>query len=165
MGKSTIVKLGAMACAAALSGAMLAGCANGAANNAATAEQQANRAYMSQVNEAMIELDEGLATFVDAVSRNDLVNMRSQAENAYLALDKLDKLEAPEALEDVQDYYSEGTAKLREALDEYIALYTDMNGVAFDESTYETRIDEIQKLYDEGVSALEEGDKTASEKG
>ena len=163
MSKNAIMKLGAAVCTVALSGAMLAGCANSAANNAATAEQQAGRAYMSQVNETMAELDEGLDSFVAAVSRNDLVNMRSQAENAYQALEKLGDIEAPEAYEDVQKHYVDGTGKLREALDDYIALYTDMNGASFDQSTYDKRIADIQKLYDDGVSDLEEGDKAASE--
>lgn len=156
-------KLATVICAAILSCGLLAGCANTGANNA-TEEQKANRAYMSQVNGIMAELDEGLDAFVAAVSRNDIVNMRSQAENAYQALDQLADLEAPEALADVQKGYVDGTAKLREALDGYIALYTDMDGGSFDQATYDQRIADIQKLYDEGVAALEEADKTASGK-
>ena len=114
--------------------------------------------------ELMVELDEGLDSFVAAVSRNDIVNMRLQAENAYQSIDKLAKLEAPEALADVQKQYVDGTEKLREALDAYIALYSDMNSGSFDQSTYDKRVADVQKLYDEGVAALEEADKTASGK-
>ena len=163
MSTSMIMKIGAAACAIALSGTMLAGCANGV--NSASSEQQAARTYMSQVNEAMEELGEGLDSFVAAVSRNDLVNMRTQADNAYKALDKLDKLEAPDAYKDVQKHYVAGTGKLREALDGYITLYTDMNGASFDQSTYDSRVAGIQKLYNEGVEELEAGDKAASSQG
>ena len=163
MSTSMIMKIGAAACAIALSGTMLAGCANGV--NSASSEQQAARTYMSQVNEAMEELGEGLDSFVAAVSRNDLVNMRTQADNAYKALDKLDKLEAPDAYKDVQKHYVDGTGKLREALDGYITLYTDMNGASFDQSTYDSRVADIQKLYNEGVEELEAGDKAASSQG
>ena len=155
-------KLAAIICAAVLSCGLLAGCAG--QGNTATQEQKDNRAYMSQVNELMFELDEGLDSFVAAVSRNDIVNMRLQAENAYQSIDKLAKLEAPEALADVQKQYVDGTEKLREALDGYIALYSDMNSGSFDQSTYDKRVADVQKLYDEGVAALEEADKTASGK-
>ena len=78
---SISTKLAAIICAAVLSCGLLAGCAG--QGNTATQEQKDNRAYMSQVNELMVELDEGLDSFVAAVSRNDIVNMRLQAENAF----------------------------------------------------------------------------------
>ena len=161
-GKHTAIgKIAALICVVALSCAALFGCAN-TAMTTATAEQQANRAYMSQVNEIMEELGEGLGSFVDAVSRGDIVNMRTQADNAYQILDKLEALEAPDALKDVKEKYVDGTEKLREALDGYIALYTDMNGASFDMSTYDSRIAAIQKLYDEGVDLMKEGDEIAA---
>ncbi len=160
---SIVKKLATAVCAVALAGGVLAGCTNAAANTA-TAEQQANRVYMSQVNEIMEELGDGLDSFVDAVSRNDIVNMRTQADNAYQALDKLGDLEAPDELADIQEKYVDGADKLREALDEYIALYTEMNGASFDMSTYDSRIDDIQKLYDEGVDLMSEADETAASK-
>lgn len=130
-----------------------------------TDEQKANRAYMSQVNETMVELDGNLDSFIDAVSRGDIVNMRTQADNAYKTLDKLSGLEAPETLAGVQKKYAEGTQKLEAALDAYIELYSEAEkaGKDFDWSSYDERIKEIQELYDSGVKALEEGDKAASE--
>ena len=119
---------------------------------------------MSQVNEIMESLDDGLDLFVDAVSRGDIVNMRTQADNAYRALDKLGSLEAPDELADVQEKYLSGTEKLREALDAYISLYTDASSDSFDWSTYDNRIKEIQDLYDEGLQDLEDGDKAAASK-
>ncbi len=163
MFRKHIVLISALVCTLALTCGMLVGCMNPAANTAST-EQQANRAYMSQVNEIMDELGTGLDSFTDAVSRNDIVNMRTQAENAYQALDKLDDLEAPDALKDVQEKYVDGSKKLREALDDYITLYADMNGESFDQSTYDSRIADIQKLYDEGVKLMQEGDETAAGK-
>ena len=141
-----------------------AGCAS-QSGSALNDEQKANRAYMSQVNETMVELDAGLDSFVDAVSRGDIVNMRTQADDAYKMLDKLEGIEAPEALADVHKSYVDGTAKLRQALDGYIALYTEaaQSNSNFDWDTYADRIKEVQTLYDEGVAALEEGDKKASE--
>lgn len=161
MKNTMMAKLAALVCAAVLACGVVAGCA--AAVDTMTAEQQANRAYMSQVNSVMEELGDELDSFIDAVSRDDVVNMRTQADNAYKTLDKLAELEAPEALADVHDQYVEGTGKLREALDGYVALYTEMNGSSFDYGTYEKRIADLQTLYDEGVKALEEADKTAAE--
>lgn len=160
--RTKTLKFAAFASALVLACGLLAGCAN-QAMNAAASEQQAKRAYMSQVNEIMMQLDDSLGLFVDAVSRADIVNMHTQAENAYQALDKLDALDAPDALIDVQEKYQDGTAKLRQSLDDYIALYTEMSGDTLDMATYDKRIADIQKLYDEGVALMEEGDKAAAD--
>lgn len=152
-----------LACVLACSVA-LAGCSS-SASSGLNEEQRANRAYMSQVNETMVELDADLDTFVDAVSRGDIVNMRTQAQNAYQQLDKLSKLEAPEKLADVHKGYVDGADKLRKALDEYVDLYAEaaQAGLSFDWDSYDERIKSIQSLYDEGVKMLEEGDKKAAE--
>lgn len=163
MNRMLAIRFGSLACAAALLCCMLFGCAN-STTSVTTESQQANRAYMSQVNEIMESLDDGLDLFVDAVSRGDIVNMRTQADNAYRALDKLGSLEAPDELADVQEKYLSGTEKLREALDAYISLYTDASSDSFDWSTYDNRIKEIQDLYDEGLQDLEDGDKAAASK-
>lgn len=127
--------------------------------------QKANRAYMSQINETMNSLASSLGTFVEAVSRDDLVNMRAQADNAYKQLDKLDALEAPDGLDDIKDCYVEGSSKLRQALDEYIALYTEAKSSdSFDWSKFDKRMAEIQSLYDQGIAALEKGDAVAAAK-
>ena len=152
-----------LACATVLCVALSA-CASGASGNY-TEEQRANDAYMSQVNEIIVELDEGLDSFVDAVSRGDVDNMRTQADSACASLDKLSQLEAPEALSEVHKKYVEGSQKLEEALDAYIQLYTeaDQAGKSYDWSSYDSRMKEIQALYDSGVKLLEEGDKAAAE--
>ena len=159
----TSVIRGALACALACSVA-LAGCAAGGASPM-TDEQRANNAYMSQVNETMVELDSGLDSFIEAVSRGDIVNMRTQAQNAYRSLDKLSSLEAPEQLADVKKCYVDGTGKLRQALDEYIELYSEaaQGGASYDWDGYNKRIESVQSLYDEGVKMLEDGDAKAAE--
>ena len=162
MGKGILSKLVAIACVFAIAG-ILAGCASGAATSA-TEEEQANRAYMSRVNESMIKLDGELDGFIDAVKRGDIVNMRSQADNAYKVLDELEAIEAPDALSDVQKDYVGGSAKLREALDEYIDLYAEITakGDGFDWTAYEKRIADIQKTYDEGVALMKSADQAMS---
>lgn len=156
-------KIGSVALAALCAAAITTGCASGASMASAEAEQ-ANRAYMSQVNETMVSLDDNLQQFVDAVSRGDVVNMRTQADNAYKALDKLNGIEAPESMSHIKSSYVEGSGKLRQALDGYITLYTDMSksGSSIDKATYDKRLAEIQKLYDEGVAALQKGDEDAA---
>ena len=152
----------ACACAFALALGVLGGCSPNAANP--TDEQKANRAYMSQVNSIMTQLGDDLDSFVDAVSRGDVVNMRTQADNAYKELDQLANVEAPEPLAEVQKQYVDGTAKMREALDEYITLYTEASSESFDQSTYDDRVAEVQKLYDEGVEMLKAADEAAASK-
>ena len=160
--KHITMKICACAFAFVLAVGALVGCAPNA--GAVNSEQQANRAYMSQVNGIMDELGTDLDSFVDAVSRGDVVNMRTQADNAYKKLDELNSLEVPEGLSDIQQNYIDGTSKLREALDDYIDLYTEISAGSFDQSKYADRIAEIQSTYDEGVAALKQGDETAASK-
>ena len=123
---------------------------------------------MSQVNLIMTDLKADLASFVDAVSRDDVVNMRTQADNAYKQLDKLAELEVPDGLEDIQAKYVEGAEKLKQSLDGYINLYTDISSATeskpVDWSTYDKRLQDVQSLYDEGVDALDAGDAAAAAK-
>ena len=160
--KRFILKIGSCVCALALATGVLAGCMGNA--GAANPEQQANRAYMSQVNGVMDELGANLDSFVDSVSRGDVVNMRTQADNAYKTLDELNSLKVPDNLSDIQQKYLDGTSKLRKALDEYIELYTEISAGSFDQSKYASRIADIQALYDEGVAALKQGDEAAASK-
>ena len=163
MKSGVIAKIASTTCVAALAACLMTGCFGGPTATM-NEEQQANRAYMSQVNQTMEELDSSLDGFVDAVSRGDVVNMRSQADNAYKTLDKLESIEAPDDMADIQENYVEGTSKLREALDGYIELYTDASNSGFDWSEYDKRIAEIQGLYNDGVAALEAGDEAAAQK-
>ena len=150
--------------AATLAIGALAGCTG---QTAGSEQQDVNRQYLSQVNQVMDDLETSLASFTDAVSRNDVVGMQTQAENALSKLDSLDSIEAPEELSEVQQSYQDGTAQLREALSSYVALYTEISSATdaqpFDWSTYDARLAEIQKSYDAGIDALEAGDKAAAE--
>lgn len=146
--------------------AALGGCAQ---QDTATAQQQSeNRQYMTQVNQTMDDLKSRLESFTDAVSRGDVVGMRTQADNAFKAIDDLNGLEAPDDLKDVQQEYVDGAAKLEEALSEYVSLYTEIDSATdaqpFDWASYDDRVAQIQSLYDEGTGKLQSGDNKASEK-
>ena len=153
-----ILLIAAIACCVSL-----VGCGSGQMPSS-TEEQKANSEYMLQVNEIMNELNSSMALFNEAVSRGDVVNMRTQADNAYKSLDKLQKTEAPQALSEIKKNYVDGTSKLREALDGYIALYTELanSDGDVDKSAYDEEIARIQKLYDEGFAALQKGDELAN---
>ena len=164
MNKGIIAKLITALCACAIIG-VLGACSPGTAASASKTAEQVNRAYMSQVNEAMVKLDENLDQFVDATSRGDVVAMRTQADNAYQTLDALAAIEAPEDMKDIRDQYLNGTGKLREALDSYIDLYAEAAaaGDSYDWSAQSNRIKQIQAKYDEGVKALKDADTTVAE--
>lgn len=160
MKRSFTAILTAAALVSALSAILLVGCMGSAP--AVNTEQQANRAYMSQVNEIMDEVTVQLDQFVEAVSSGDVVAMRTQADSASRSLDKMSALEAPDALKDIRQSYIDGTDKLREALDQYVALYAETESDSFDSSTFNDRLSEIQELYNEGVAALQKGDEDAA---
>lgn len=150
---------------AALAVGALAGCAE--QNGTATQQESADRQYLSQVNQVMDDLQVALGNFTDAVSRDDVVGMQTQAENALSTLNDLDSIEAPENLADVHQSYQEGSDKLRKALNDYVALYTEISSASsdhpFDWSTYQARLADIQASYDAGIDALRAGDQAAAD--
>ena len=166
MKRSMLIKAVGVMRAAFVAVAALAGCAS--QESAATKQQSENRQYMTQVNQTMEDLQSRLDGFTDAVSRGDLVGMRTQADNAYKALDELGKLNVPDDLKDIQQEYVDGTNKLKDALNAYIELYTEIDSATeaqpFDYSTYDQRIADIKSQYDEGIGKLQSGDNKASEK-
>jgi hypothetical protein len=114
----------------------------------------------------MDTLQTDLKGFTDAVSRNDLVNMQTQADSALGDLDKLSSLDVPDGFDDIQSNYVDGTTKLRRALNDYIALYTEMAKTdgSYDQDAYNARIATIQQEYNDGVAALKAGDEAAASK-
>ncbi|MBQ3106589.1 MAG: hypothetical protein IJC51_03860 [Eggerthellaceae bacterium] len=160
------MRLLACLCACALALVAMAGCAQ--QNTSEQNAQAANRQYMTDVNRCMDQLSDSLDAFSDAVSRNDIVSMRTQADSAFRSLDELAALEAPEVLLDVQVEYVEGCAKLEQALGDYLTLFTQIETATeeqpFDFSTYDQSLKDIQKLYNEGIAQLESGDALAAEK-
>lgn len=163
--KNIAMRIALAACACALGAATLSGCMG--ATQAASEEEQAqaaNRQYMSQVNQIMMDVDGALEDFSAAVQADDLVAMRSAFSEAGKSIDSLEALEAPEALAELQTGYAEGCAQLETALSGYVQLYTDIEnaGGSIDEGAYASRLAEIQSAYDDGVSKLEAADQTAA---
>lgn len=126
-----------------------------------------NNQYMADLNSSVEELGERLQSFNDAVSRSDAVGMRIQADNASAILDQMAALEAPEELTDLRSEYVKGCDSLKNALNAYVTLYTEIatasEAAPFDYSTYSDRLQEIQTQYDEGIQTLEDADKKATE--
>ena len=123
-------------------------------NEQTPAEQ--NRAYMSKVNQAMTDLDTNLTSFTEAVTRGDVISMKTQSDKAMNALDEVKNIEAPEAMQDVKTKYDSGCESLKQALKQYVDLYT--SGA---EVTQEV-LAPIQQLYDSGVNSLKEADEAVS---
>lgn len=146
----------------------LAGCA--APQQPTSAEtSNANSKYMAQVNQIVDELGTKLDSFEDAVSRDDVVSMRTQADGAFAALDKLNELQAPDDLKEIQEYYSDGCSSLKDALSAYIDLYTEVQSATeqqpFDYSTYDERLAQTQEAYNTGIETLKNGDQKVTELG
>lgn len=161
MKRSFIATFSLMAAALLMAACLFSGCVGNSASNV-NSEQQANRAYMSQVNEIMDQVSVELEEFVNAVSAGDVVGMRAQAEDASRALAKISSLEPPEALKDIQQSYVDGVAKLQDALNQYVTLYAETDSASFNSANFEERLASIQSLYDEGVAALKKGDEDAA---
>ena len=165
MKHTRFVKAVVAMCAGVLMVAALGGCAQ--QDTAATQQQSENRQYMTQVNQSMDDLKTRLESFTDAVSRGDVVGMRTQADNAFKAIDDLNNIDVPDALKDIQTEYVDGSNDLKDALNTYIELYTEIDSATedqpFDYSTYDQRIQDIKKQYDEGIGKLQSGDNKATE--
>ena len=154
-------------CAFALAVFSLVGCS--ASQNSQVNEQQtANRQYMTQVNQKMDALTTRLSSFSDAVSRDDLVTMRTQADNAFKVIDEISSLDVPSDMKDIQEGYLDGCTDLKDALTAYIELYSDIEAATdaqpFDYSTYADRLQAIQDQYNAGIEKLKAGDESATGK-
>lgn len=162
----TLSKAIALASAGILGMGVLGGCA-AQQTSAVTEAQSENRAYMTQVNQTMETLKDRLASFSDAVSRGDVVNMRTQADNAFKALDSLSSQDAPDSLRDIKQQYVDGCADLETALSDYVTLYAEIDSATdtqpFDWFSYDERLAAIQSSYDSGIAKLEAGDKAAAD--
>lgn len=163
MNHKIITRLLAVVCGAALMLGMLAGCMS--PNTGATDQQQANRTYMTKVNLAMEDLNSRLTSFDEAVARGDAVTMRTQADNAFKAIDDLAAIETPDAMKDLQKNYVDGCNTLKDALNDYVALYTEISSAAedrpFDFGTYDDRIKSVQEKYNKGIDQLKAADEEA----
>lgn len=173
----TIITTVAAICALAMV-VLLAGCT---APMGAQSEQDGedkpitNSEYMAEVNQVIEELSERLQSFNDAVSRQDPITMRTQADNAFATLDKLAAIEAPEDIKDLREQYIKGCDQLKDALNSYIDLYSEMSAAKaeaassryndpFDPSRYSEQIEQIQVAYDEGIKTLEDADSSAKDR-
>lgn len=163
--RNRLARVFSLAFAGVLMVMALGGCVQ--QDSTATDQQTESRQYMSTVNQTVEELSDRLASFEDAVSRGDAVSMRTQADNAFKTLDSLAAIEAPDELEEVQSGYVDGCNDLKEALNAYIDLYTEIDSATdehpFDYSTYDERIAAIQDQYNSGISKLEAADQKATE--
>lgn len=165
MNRSKMTRILAALCAAVLMVGMLVGCAGIEQNSEEAKAQAENRQFMSDVNAIMEELSQRLGSFNDAVSRGDVITMRTQADDAFKVLDNLESLEAPEVLQDVKQGYVDGSKQLKDALNAYIALYTDLaaNPSAVSTDAYKERLASIQDTYDQAVEKLESTDEAATQ--
>ena len=163
MRKRTIARVLAVALGAALALGALAGCQSPATG--ATDQQQANRTYMTKVNQAVEELNTRLGEFDEAVAQESVVNMRNKANSAFEAIDALAAIDTPDAMKDLQTNYVDGCNKLKDALNSYIDLYTEISSATeeapFDFSAYDGRVKEIQDAYNEGIDKLKAADEEA----
>lgn len=155
----------------------LAGCAAPQVDAPAEGEDKplSSSEYMAQVNQTVEELNERLQSFNDAVSRQDPITMRTQADSAFAVLDQLAAIEAPDDVKDLRDQYVQGCDQLKGALNDYVNLYSEMTAAKaqaessryndpFDASVYADRIAEIQNQYNEGIQTLEDADSSAKDR-
>ena len=105
------------------------------------------------------------APLPDLGTRGDEITMRTQADDAFKVLDNLESLEAPEVLQDVKQGYVDGSKQLKDALNAYIALYTDLaaNPSAVSTDAYKERLASIQDTYDQAVEKLKSTDEAATQ--
>ncbi|MDO5118366.1 MAG: hypothetical protein Q4D34_07760 [Eggerthellaceae bacterium] len=159
--KKRFAKLIAFACIGALAICMLAGCAQ-QSKTPEQQQQEANRAYMSQINKIASELQDELDGLSISIKSGDKVTIVSKANDALAVLDKIEKLEVPDALQDVHEHYAAGCASLREALSGYVDLYANAQGTS--DASYSARLSQIQDLYNAGIDELKQADQAAAGK-
>lgn len=163
MRKRTIARVLAVALGAALALGALAGCQSPATG--ATDQQQANRTYMTKVNQAVEELNTRLGEFDEAVAQESVVNMRNKANSAFEAIDApgghryagRHERSADELRRRLQQ--AEGCP---EQLHRFVHGDQQRNrGGALRLQRLRRRVKEIQDAYNEGIDKLKAADEEA----
>ena len=118
-----------------------------------------------QIRQLEEELNTRLGEFDEAVAQESVVNMRNAANSAFEAIDALAAIDTPDAMKDLQTNYVDGCNKLKDALNSYVDLYTEISSATeeapFDFSAYDGRVKEIQDAYNEGIDKLKAADEEA----
>lgn len=135
----------------------LVGCGQ---KNAEADAAAANRAYMSQLNTSMDDLNTKLGKFNEAVAQNDMITMRTVAKKVLADVEAIEAIEAPKDLKDLAAKYTEGLDGLGGALTAYVEIVADVE--AGKTAGIQQRIDAAQKAYNTGIAALQEADAAAA---
>lgn len=152
-----------VACVAVLA-VVLAACTAPQTTSSQEDSVTANRQYMSSLSQMSDDLAAKLEGFSDAVSRNDTVGMRTQADNAFQVIEQMRQEDAPDDLKELRDGYLEACEGLEDALSSYIELYDNVvSSQPMDQAAYADRIKDIQDSYDAAVAKLTETDQKATE--
>lgn len=117
---------------------------------------------MSRVNQLSMDIADSLSDFEAAVQAEDLSAMRAASNEASRIVGELSSLEAPDALADVKTGYSDGATELQGALDDFVALYADVEAGSVDAATYEQRRADIQARYDAALEKISQTDELAA---
>lgn len=121
--------------------------------------------YMVKLNQAADTLHENLDAFAVAVSSGDITTLQSKSNNAFQAMDELKELKTPNELAEIRSKYEEAVDALRSALNDYIAMYIEIENSPdmskIDLQKYSERFTNIQKEYDNGINLLEQADTAA----
>jgi hypothetical protein len=116
---------------------------------------------MSQANSAMMQLDADLEPFTAAVAAEDVVTMEQAASSVYRDIDAFKAITAPDAMKDIHAEYSAGCEDLKQALQAYIALYSDASDM--DVKDLNEGLASVQALYDSGIAHLKAADGKATQ--
>lgn len=146
----------------ALMGA-LAGCGStDQASSSSSDGASANRDYMSNANTIIEQLQDNLNDFSDAVSDDNLVSMKAAAKKAYQSIDRFKQLKPTDTLKPVHTEYVKGCDDLKDALEQYIDLFSDQKKSKLTDQQYKDRLKKVQDKYNSGMDHLKEGDKKAT---
>jgi flagellar basal body-associated protein FliL len=143
---------------------VLAGCGSTdqAASSSSSDGASANREYMSNANTIIEQLQDNLNDFSDAVSDDNLVSMKAAAKKAYQNIDSFKQLKPTDTLKPVHNEYVKGCDDLKDALEQYIDLFSDQKKSKLTDQQYKDRLKKIQDKYNSGMDHLKEGDKKAT---
>lgn len=149
---------------------LLTGCSQQLGLSSSSEQEESgptSRSFMTQMNQAADGLAEKMASFSEAVARQDLVSMKVQVDAIGSAISQMSSIEAPEELADLRQKYVDACTQLDGALSSYLGLYMEIDSATtrypFDYDTYADRIAQVQSQYDAAVQALKNADESASE--
>ena len=155
--ESRLIRIALISCVVVAMAFTMFGCSSGQGEEQSEAAN--NRAYMANLNRQASDLQDVMDDFEKAAAENDVVTMQAKLKDMDQIIDTVKDTTATERLSSVKDGYVDALTTLREAMGSYVSLYNEIKSGSIDSKQFDTKLAEIQSVYDSGIEKMKNADQ------